>query len=172
MGQNGGSMKFSFAVVMTLLLGTSLSACGSSHDDAAAKAEAAKVTAYCAALKKAAPEIKAYDKEELNFRKLQSYFDVMQSLAKKSPAAVSRDWNVINFDITEIERSSKAANLNFVDIPKLAKGKIPKGAKPAKFDAVTFAFNYLKSVNLATATTNIADNAAKVCKVDLTPNSA
>lgn len=160
-------MKIISAVTAALVLGSILSACGG--DDTKARAEAARVVAYCAALEQAAPQIKAFSPQDPDFKKMQDYFDLMQGLSKKSPASVHPAWSVVNFDYTEIEKAAKAANLDFSSIPKVLKGKVPKDAKPEKFPALNAAFDYLASVNLATANKAIVADAASVCKIDLAP---
>ncbi len=107
-------MKTVSAAIAALLIGVTLSACGGGGaDDAKAKAEAAKVTAYCAAVKGAAPTIRKFNRADPDFKTMQDYFDLMRGLAKKAPSSVVRDWNVVDFDFNEIEKGAAAAHQKF-----------------------------------------------------------
>ncbi len=164
-------MKLSLALAGTLILGSSLTACGDNGaQQEKERRESARVQAYCASLKAAAPKIKAYDEDDPDFKKLQGYFDVMRSLAKKAPAELHADWNIVDYDIAGIERAAVAANIKLAGIPKLVK-HMPKSVNEAKLPDFASAFTDLKRVSHESAISRIATHAAKVCKVDLTPNS-
>lgn len=163
-------MKTFLAFAAALILGIPLTACGGS-DGAQTRKEAARITTYCAAIKDAALDIKSFNPQDPDYKHMQNYFDLMQGLSKKSPPDVQGEWNVVNYDFTEIEKAAAEANVKFSSIPKIIKGKLPKGAKPEKFPALKSAFTYLESVNLQVANQKIATNSAKVCKVDLSPDA-
>lgn len=165
-------MKIIPAFVVSLLIGSVLTACGDNKvKDAEAVKEAARIQAYCAAVKGPAAEIRSFNKDDPNYGKLPSYFDEMHKLAKKSPTSLRPAWNVVDFDFTEIEKAVDAANITFASIPRVIKGKLPKGAKPRRFPDLASAFKYLTSANLATSLSAIEDHAKKVCDVNLTPKS-
>ena len=163
-------MKLPLALAGALIVVSSLTACGGGGDDQATR-EAARVKTYCAALRDAAPEVKAYNEDDPDYKKLPDYFALMHSLAKKSPTDLKEEWNILDYNITQIEKAAAAAKIEFKSIPKLLKGKLPKGAKASKLPGLVTAFAGLKSVTFMTANSRVANGAAKVCKVDLTPKA-
>lgn len=160
-------MKIVTTLVAALILSTCLSGC-SGGDDSKAQAEAARVKTYCGALKDAAPQIRDFNRADPDYSKMQSYFDVMHGLKKKAPTDLKEEWSILDYNIAAIEKAAKGAKLSFSSIPKLLKGKLPKGVESTKLPAVVTAFTGLTGGAFETANTRITDNAKKVCKVDMT----
>ena len=150
-------MKLSLALAGAVLLGTTLTACGSSGGGADGD--------YCKDIKKASSTFGNLSSGDVS--QLDEAFATFHKLADKSPSDIKPDWEKLDGAITTVEKALKDAGLKFSDLDKIQKGQVPEGVDVSKLTGLAAEFSKLNSPDFTKASKAIEKQAKDTCKVDL-----
>ena len=144
------------ALAAIALAASTLSACGG-----------AQSSAYCKDLKSDKSYFDNFNGSSPDISKLDEAFKRMHTLASESPDAVSKDWKVIDGELTTIDKALKSAGVSFSDLAKLEKGQTPAGVDLSKLQALAPKLQSLGGADFTKASKAIEKNAKSDCKVNL-----
>lgn len=152
-------MKISQAVVGTLLLGCSLTACTGGDGGGGAD------SSYCKDIKAAKPTFEKLASGDLG--DLEKGFTTFHQLADESPDDLKDQWKVLDGAANSVEDKLKEAGLTYSDLPDIQDGKLPQGVSVDKLTAFAADLQKLNNDKFAEARTEIGKQAKDVCGVEL-----
>jgi hypothetical protein len=152
-------MKKTFALVATLLLGLSLSACG---DDDGGFDEAA----YCDAYESASTELNEADLTEMNDVTFSEIKTQLVELRGESPPELEDEWDTIANGFDEFERLLSDAGLTVGDLSAIGQGQLPEGVDQESLQQLLTDFQQFTEDNdIEGATETIAQDAETRCDI-------
>ncbi len=150
-------MKISLVLAGTVLLGSTLVACGGGGDG--------ENSDYCKDVKKASKTFGNLSSGDVG--QLDKAFATFHKLADEAPSDIKDDWKKLDGAITTVEKALKDAGLKFSDLDEIQKGQVPPGVDVAKLQGLASQMTKLNSADFTKASKAIDKHASKTCKVDL-----
>jgi hypothetical protein len=154
-------LKLALGSATLALIAGLLAACGSSGGSSASGS-------YCDELKSDKAYFESLSGSSSGVGNLDQMFAKVHSLANDAPANVADDWKTLDDAITTIESALKEAGIKPSDLAKMQNGQVPPGVDISKLQALAPKLQALSSSDVSTAADNIAADAKKSCKIDLT----
>lgn len=125
---------------------------------------------YCATMKKAAAEIKAFTADDANpdFSKFQDFIDKAEELADEAPSEIKDDWKVVLGAMDDLTSALDDAGISIEELMAAATtGEMPDGVDMQKLTELGSKLQTLTSDKTEAATDAIDKHAKDECDIDL-----
>ena len=153
-------MRTVVVIATAALLGSSVvSGCGGAN------------AGYCDAIKADAPILTDFTATDVkpDFTNIPRFLVDAKQLGRQAPDDVKGDWNIVVKTLEGLTEALKAAGLTFPQFETfLETGQLPPNVTQAKTAGLALQYQQLGTDSMTRAANEITNQAADVCKVDLT----